>query len=408
MLNNLLNEKNDRKLLSVFALLSVIIALAYRCLFGFFNVDSYSTTSYAFSYLKYGLSSRMLLGTVYDLFCKVFPFMYSWQGLFAFMLLLALGFAFTLYKFADYVLCKFNDSGIRRNILCISALAFMWLIPSYIAGQNFGKTDTFIFIINIIQAYLLIENKHEWFVPLLSLLGVLTHEGYLCMTAPVIIAIQVYKAVKAPKDRKLYYWLLFALNLILICAPAVYFVFFKAQGNEQMWIDAYNVSAYLNSEGGVHNGYISQRLNYAPGFTKGTSKDALLKANEIKETPIFLILFSPVIYRFIKAIKEYFRIEKKGLTIVLLLIGPVLIGVEFYIFCDFGRYVTWLIFYYFILYLFVVSKKCFELKTVYNYNINKLCLLLTHALVLTPFHSSCYTALSLIIKGVLNLWKLPY
>lgn len=388
------NREKDHKLIIDIGFFAILYAIIFRLSSGFFNVDNYSTTSYAFSYLTYGISSRMLLGTIYDVICKVCPPFLSWWGCFIFMMFIAILFIFILIKFVLFALDKTQiGSKARKAFLCFSTLCLMWLIPSYLAGQNFGKTDTFIFIVNILQVYLILKGKCEWAVPLLSLLGVCTHEGYLCMTACVSIALLLYKAVT--NERKLYYWSLFALNLVAICAPAVYFVFFKTKGDEEQWLSAFALAKSLNKEGSVHIGYVSQRLNYSPEFTKGTSNDANLKAKQIKQIPFFLLLIIPTLRRFFKTIKESFTIKRKGLLWAMLLIAPALIFVEFYIFCDFGRYVTWLIFYYFMLGIFFVATfPSQEIGEIYVMKNKQLLTNVFYICLLTPLLSSSFNFLT--------------
>ncbi len=78
---------------------------------------------------------------------------------------------------------------------------------------------------------------------------------------------------------------------------------------------------------------------------------------QLKELPIFLVLFIPVLLIIVKFIYKYVKEskKKKALYISLLLIGPILISVEFIMFCDFGRYLWWLYFYYGVVFLMLMS-----------------------------------------------------
>lgn len=370
---------------------------------GLYKVDSYSTTLYAFSYQKYGFGSRMLLGSVYRFICNRIPSIETFRFCYWFMFAVALAMAVSFYLFGCFLLKKTEGNKNQRTILIIYCLMMAVLIPSHMAGQNFGKPDALMFIFTLLQAYLILKEKHMWAIPVLSLLQVMMHEGFLCMTACVAICMLLYKGVVSPKEQKLKWWLTFAFNLILICGPAVYFVFFKTTFDLNTWNEAFEYAKYLNFEGNVHVGVISQRLNISNPDYKMKTADAILKAAEIKETIPFLILFSPVLVNLFKPLSKMLK-EKKHriLTIAVFLLGFVLIGVEFKLFCDFGRYVTWLV-------LFIAMLECCLLiedeqhKDCEAYKpgaaqfiVPAVCIVL-----LVPIQSSYYSALSVLMTALL-------
>lgn len=366
-------------------MLSIFCGLLFTMLTGIYS--TYSTTSYAFSYQEYGLGSRMLLGSVYKALCDIFPAVYGPKGCFWFFLILALISAICFTAFGTYLSRKVKN----RNFDYFLAISVFLTNVSFLAGENLGKTDSFLFIINILQLILLFKSKGEWLIPILSILGVLTHEGYLCMTAAISICLLLYKAINC-REKRGYYIALFIANLIAIVVPAVYFVFLKTPGTQEMWNEAYKKAAYLHENGWVLESLVDQRVNFV-GST--IVNDTLLKTKEIKQLPIFLICFIPILYPFLKMVISNVRDKKtRGTVIYCTLITFVLILIEFIAFCDFGRYFVWLVFCYSLIFGYIaINNQRFKENLIKAYDlsrINKIAIVL-FMLLSTPLMSSSYS-----------------
>ena len=370
----------------------------FICIFGAYEnlisgeggAINYSTTSYAFSYLKYGFNSRMFLGTIYQLIGLIFPSIISWKGCYCFMLIILALFDLSFLLFVEYIINKTCLSN-RINIYCVSLLTMLIMILSYSYGSNFGKPDTFLFMLSFIQIYLIVEEKHEFLVPLLSILQVMTHEGFLCMIANVSICLLAYKALtKKTKEEKRKYWILFAVNMICICSFAIYFVFFKISGNAKLYEQAVKDSALLNRVGSVHYEYVAQRINYLESVpSAGTS---YFKNKEISQTPIFLILFSPVLIFYLFNLFRTVKNNEHSIgTLVIYAIGIILIIPEFILFCDYPRYFTWIIFFTFVYVGILSLNSTLESKR----NVSKattimIVLIIIYSLLFIPLESSNY------------------
>lgn len=379
-------------------LLSVLTGLFKLFQDGLYKVDTYSTTLYAFSYQKYGFNSRMLLGSVFKALCDVFPKLETYQGCFWFMLVIALIMALSFYLFGYYLIrkAKRSGSGNYRDILIIYCLMMGVVIPSHLAGQNFGKPDALIFAFTLLQAYLILEEKRLWAVPVLSLFQVIVHEGYLCMTACVAICMLLCKVLTVSKEQKQKWMLIFALNLVLIAIPTAYFLFFKTSFDLDVWNEAFEMAKRLNVNNNAHVEIIDLELNISnPNYSMVTSASTL-KANAIKETLPFLALFSPILVILSKPLVKMLHIkEPRVLKIITFILGISLIAVEFVMYCDFGRYTTWII-------MFIALLECYLLIQIEEY---KYCdiykpgaaqfiLPVLLIVLLTPIQSSYYTSLS--------------
>lgn len=374
-------------------LLSIVWGLLFTMLTRI--VSTYSTTSYAFSYQIDGFGSRMLLGSIYRALCDVFPSLYSPDGCFWFMLVLALISAVMLTWFGVYLSRKVKN----RNFDYFLAIGIFIVNVSFLGGENLGKTDSFLFIINILQLLLLLKGKGEWLIPLMSILGVMTHEGYLCMTAPISICLLLYKAINC-REKRGYYILLSVANIFAIVLPAVYFVFLKTPGTQEMWNVAYERAAQLNEHGWVHQTYVDQRVGFAGSQV---ANDSIYKERAIKQLPIFLITFIPILYPFLKmGIKGIKTKKTRATSLYCVLITFVLILVEFIVFCDFGRYFVWLIFCFTLIFGYIaVNNQKFKEILIDAYDLNKVNKIgiVLFMLLFTPFMSSSYNLLLNILIG---------
>ena len=332
----------------LFAFGLALWGIACQIMIGWNTVDSYCTTLLAFSYQKYGFVRRGLLGSIYQLFCSWFPGLLNDKGAFGFMCGMTI-----LYWGALVLFCKqaVNRTVERKNQRCLFffLLFFMeFLIPTaFFAGGAFGRADLCQMVICLLQIYLIIERRMEWLTIPLTSVNVLFHEGYLCMTFAAVLIILIYRLAKDEGAKRKYLWLLIG-NIIAMAIPAVISVACSRNGTIEEYEQAYAVAESLNSSGAVHYNLLSTMCGYEQNVI--LTDDSIFKSRELLETPVFLVIFLPVLIAYGKFIVGLFRHlqgKKKGVYLWLLLLGPALISVEFIVFCDFGRYVCWLCFYYF-------------------------------------------------------------
>ena len=90
--------------------------------------------------------------------------------------------------------------------------------------------------------------------------------------------------------------------------------------------------------------------------------------------------------------------KRRGTHITALLLGPVLIGVEYAIFCDYGRYILWLVFYFFTVFLSFAAMNDDgaegALRRSYRYTNAKAIILIAVLMIYQPLPTSSFTLVS--------------
>ena len=91
-----------------------------------------------------------------------------------------------------------------------------------------------------------------------------------------------------------------------------------------------------------------------------------------------------------------------GTHITALLLGPVLIGVEFKVFCDYGRYILWLAFYFLIVFLSFAAMgdggASGSLSRSFAYTNVKAVLIVAFLMIYQPLPTSSFTFVSRELK----------
>ena len=95
-----------------------------------------------------------------------------------------------------------------------------------------------------------------------------------------------------------------------------------------------------------------------------------------------------------------------GTHITATLLGPVLIGVEYVLYCDYGRYILWLVFYFFtvLLSFAAMNDKGAEgsLERSYSYTNVKGVLVTALMMIYQPIPTNNFTFISKVIKRLLD------
>ena len=377
------------------ALFIVTLAFSLVChsvFYGWEGLGSYSTSLYAFSYSDLGFCSRTLTGSIYRLFCGIFPGLYGWKPLFYIILAKALLFDVCLFFFFLYLQKKAGTA--YKPTFIITAFTMFFLVPSLTACENLGKPDIIQMMIVMLQVYLILEHKVEWSIPVLSFVNVCIHEGFFCMNANVVISILLLYACSRDENKRKY-WLLFAANFAVMAVFSVYFVFNAPSATKEVYDKLYAIAADLNKSGAVHANLILQRVKLSAaqaGATTGLVSDSVFKVGEMRRLPFILILFSPYIIYLVREIVNLIRkSERKFFYLLYFLSGVALILVEFYLFCDFGRYFVWLIFFFGITIPVALRKEKGYTSVLEGKKVWLLLLLGAYSTILIPLYSCTYS-----------------
>lgn len=297
-------------------------------------LDTYSSTLLAFSYQEVGFGSRFLMGSIFKVICSLFPSLDSPIGASMFCFGCSLIFDITLIWFLSYMSSKFKSSKAQKGWLAFSNVLMIILVPSFSLMSNLGKPDALILALTIIQTYLLMESKHEWVVPVISVINALFHEGYLFMVAAVPISILLYKAMKDDK-----YWKLFWINTIITVLATGILMLVKTPYNLAIY-DTVKEHASQLSFGGVYADYMLDQR-----FGRYTLIENIYHSSSVrpwKQIPYFIMCFLPLGIELFRLIKNIYK--KESVNLCGFVIIAILVSVQYVMFCDYGRYVAWTIF----------------------------------------------------------------
>ena len=399
------DRKNDHRLflLAFFILMSYGIVLQLR--YGWYKTDSYVTTLLAFSYLKNRFIRRGLVGTLFDVLCRLFPFVYSYRGAVWFMWGMNALYFISLLVFTKRILGTIKDRSVYRGAYIFSLICFTFMIPTAcVQNGALGRADLLQIVLCLLQIYLLIEMKHEWLTVPMTAVNVMFHEGYVLMTFCAVLIVIIYRALNTEGKRKKY-WALFAAHIaVLLIMSVLSLVGSRRAGSPDAYEAALQSAKALNSNGSVHWNLLYMMSGTTPENAEFIN-DAMYVAEGKRELPVFLICFIPVFMIFGKALVNLFRCSGKkriGTHITALLLGPVLIGVEYLKFCDYGRYILWLVFYFFTVFVSFAAMNDEgaegSLSRSYGYSNIKALLVLAVMMIYQPLPTCSFTMISRKIK----------
>ena len=399
------DRKRDYRLfmLAFFLLMSYGIVLQIR--YGWYKADSYVTTLLAFSYLKNGFIRRGLVGTLFDILCRSFPSIHSYRGATWFMWGMNVIYFFSLVIFIKWILGAIKERSVYKGAYIFSLICFTFMIPTAcVQNGALGRADLLQIALCVVQIYLLIVMRHEWLTVLMTAVNVMFHEGYVLMTFCAVLIVIIYRALNTDGKKKRY-WTLFALHIaVLLIMSVLSLVGSRRGGNPDGYAAALESAKALNLNGSVHWNLLYMMSGVTPENAE-IINDAMFVAEGKRELPIFLICFIPAFIVFGKALVNLFRFsgrEKIGTHITSVLLGPVLIGVEYLKFCDYGRYILWLVFYYFIVFVSFAlmddegAKEA--LSRSYEYSNIKAILVLALMMMYQPLPTCSFTMISRKLK----------
>ena len=399
------NPKKDYRFLFLAFFLLLLYGASLQLVLGWYKADSYVSTLLAFSYLKNGFIRRGLAGTLYDLVCRTIPIAYSYRGAVWFMWGINVLYFISLLAFVKWALDKIEEKEVYKGAYFFALLCFTFMIPTVCVRIGaLGRADVLQIVLCLFQIYLLIEMRWEWLTIPLTAVNVMFHEGYVLMTFCAVLIVLLFRAINTEEKRKKY-CLLLVLNVIVLLASTLLSLLGRMRaGTAEEYATALNTAASINSEGAVHWNLLSMMADFCPENAP-IIDDARFVANGRKELPIFLVCFIPAFCIFLKPMVNLFRQDagKKRLThITAVLLGPMLIGVEYIKYCDYGRYIFWLVFYFFVVFLSFATmndegaKKALGKSYIYT-NVKAL-FILALMMVYQPLPTCSFTLISRMIR----------
>ena len=398
------DKKRDYRLFMLAFFLFLLYGVAIQLFSGWFLADSYVTTLLAFSYLSHGFFRRGLVGTLFDILCRILPAARSYRGAIWFMWGVNLLYFSALLSFSKCIFGKLREKAVYKGAFFFALVCFAFMIPTVcVRSGALGRADLLQIILCLLQIYLLIEMKLEWLTVPMTAINVMFHEGYVLMTFCAVLIVLLYRALNTEGKRKKY-WVLFALHIAVLLAVSVLSLVCTRAGSPEGYEKALASAQSLNAQGNVHWNLLYMMSGYTP------ENAAIIDDNRFvlegrRELPFFLVCFIPAFLVFGKAIVNLFKQaggKKCGTHITAVLLGPVLIGVEYLKYCDYGRYILWLVFYFFVVFLSFAAMNDEgaegALSKSYAYSNAKAILIIAVMMIYQPLPTCSFTRISRLLK----------
>lgn len=285
---------------SIRAFMITLIGLSFGAFMYAYDMkmENYNSTILAFSY-KYGFISRGMIGTLYQGLDKLLPWnIMEYEATVNVTLVVTLLFFVFILCFVRY--CVGKAKGVDfKNLVTIVVIVTMAIVTTFSHKRNFGRIDMFMLLIAIICAWLIIAERALVLVPILCVIGVMIHQGFMFMYANVVLVLLVYKALTRLQDnqgcrnagsaRK--YSLLFIFTFLLVSIFFLYFELFS-HGNGQAFVEEIKTNASNLSRGGK---YHETLIDHEILGLDVAEKEWAMHIETWIEIPFFLILASPFI-----------------------------------------------------------------------------------------------------------------
>lgn len=337
--------------LAVFAAASSVRYFSYE-------MSMYNTTPFALSY-KYGFISRGFMGTLWAFLDGLAPkslmnyrslYMFSLWSTVLYLALLFVLFAVCLKR------CRERDERNMRYLICflgVFAFQMFW------SDELFGRLDVYLMILTTLGMILLVEEKWEWLVIPFSIVCVMIHQGFVFVSANLMLVPLFYKILTCRGKKRRKYVVIFALTFLSISVLFLYFELFShAKGTEIF--DEVVASAKALSEDG--NGYAESLINHEILGKDVFEDEWEYHVFNYKEFPTALLLFSPYLVIGVSFFKkligksENTMDENGGLSgrkdaphrfaYLVLFVGVATVLPEMILKVDYGRYMFRIFYYY--------------------------------------------------------------
>ena len=305
------------------------------------RVRSYNTTMLALDY-KNGFTSRALLGTLYHRLNDVLPFnIISYKAVCVFAVLVTGVLACLLLFFSKKLLEKTNSrSQMKMQVLL---LFFSVLVMStFSCGYNLLRVDEFMLATSLTAVLLLVTEKAEWLVVLLSAVGVMFHQGYVLMYFNAILIIQFY------------YWLtrknlknaiLFISTFITGSGLFLWFELFSRSNGTAIFEKVQREASNLSYQGIYHTTLLYHEVL---GIDVSGAETDFVYRNHV-QLIVYVVILIPVIY---SLFRSFYRIVKKAngwidkLKYIGLAVGSLTIVPDMLLKIDYGRWIMAVVVYY--------------------------------------------------------------
>ncbi len=330
------------------------------------TVGTYVTTMYAFSY-KYGFISRGFQGTVLLFLDKILPWNFvSYQGVLVLCYLQILAYDVLVLLFI-YICLKKSEISLHHGMWFCIFIFTTFAFPEYVAFQNFGRADAWTAGICIVGMLLLLTEKAEWMIVLLSAVGVCIHQGFVLMFMAPMLVILLVKGVDAMEtqpdgkkrltERTKKYWAILFWSAVVAVVLFLYFTYFSHYSSSGVYDEIYALADSMGYEGYEVKVHAQLIMNEILGQSPASDEWSMHIYN-FKEGLIFFILTLPytilLVVFFRNCIKQANGVWEK-LKYIAIALGAATILPDLIAKIDYGRWVYSIISYYFLVVMVLLA-----------------------------------------------------
>lgn len=317
-------------------------------------VKEINSTAMAFSY-EYGFISRGLVGTMYQLLDKVVPVnMMTPDALYVFIHVVTFIFIIGLFMFFVYILHKCNAQS-KQLVIHLSIGFAIWTVPTFVSIDGFGRLDIYLLSLSLIMTCLIISQKYEWLVPILSAISILIHQGNVFMFMNIPLVLLIYRALSEKrKSKQKHYITLFLSTFAVVSVLFLYFEFFSHTAGQAAYEAIIEKAKNLSFFNGYHEGLVLKEIL----GTSVAESEVKFKIINIIQLPFFVIIMLPQI---ITVCKTYKNAIKQSITrldkfkYICIFTGSITVVPELLLKCDYGRYMFFILTYYAVMFLSMIA-----------------------------------------------------
>lgn len=318
-------------------------------------VNEINATMLAFSY-KYGFISRGFIGTVFQFANSVLPYnLLNYTGVMHFTRSITIIFFVILFAFFISCIMK-SKLEITEEIKYAIIFFTIYAIPMFVTVDNFGRLDIYCVMLSLLSAILLIWEKAEWLVVVLSAISIMIHQGNVFMFMNIVLVLLIYKMFSDDKKRQRKYASLFIITFLVVSALFVYFEFFSHMNGQNIYEDIVSTASAICNKGEYHVDVIDHEIL---GVDLGP-REAFYRKVAFAQLPFYIILTFPFIiisFLFFRNIIKKQESKLQKLKYILVSAGALTILPNFILKCDYGRWIFAVVCYYCVTILSLLAMK---------------------------------------------------
>lgn len=202
---------------------------------------------------SYGFVKRAFLGTLVSLYSSCMGISY-YDSAISIMLIEEFVFSAVILSFMIIVINRFKDANLNLLIILFVSLNAMGFYCFY-----WGESDIVLMTLTLVMCVLIVKRKLLILVPVLTIVCVLIHEGYVMMYFGVVIALLLYAVGNNYKNSKTVYSCVLAATVI---PAALLFIYMHFYSSGSINVSSEYLINYLSDTFGPENPSLYNAVNY--------------------------------------------------------------------------------------------------------------------------------------------------